>query len=392
MKLKSGLKMLTETDMLVTSVNSYQGNGFPLLLEERGVGCSREWLDIIKEIVDFAERYIKFNPTSVITVYESCRAKTGPGLEEIPQHYRGWEFKIPDEICAKFKIFSKLDLTIKVLNFHRCDDCSYGAGVDPINFDGYGSVGFDEFPALSKKMEDFTSNADKPVFINPVTIEIEGISCNKKLIRNTISSVLIHELNHVIDQYNRLLHNQDTDKKQAAPLYMQANAYSILGDILGGHDHPLFTIFYHLFSTTELNALIAETYVDLQKIGSKRETFKTDLQKISAYEIYQECKELLEEIKDLEKINKSDPEEKEAIVRMFNVLAKWFGESSLRDKLKILSPVPGNKAVTGEQFRIYFIAKTEKRLQGLLNGIGRVASYYYDMHDEKQEPPKIRKK
>ena len=233
---------------------------------------------------------------------------------------------------------------------------------------------------ITDATEDNSANGSGRVFLKePIgweknkfkeaTIIINAFSYNGILYERTILSSLYHELNHLYDFWNDYKNNCDlkrtvkTIKKTGKSISCQVTNNTQINQIIS-------EIVYRLFSETELNALIANTYGDLQGINSKRKMFQEDVAKTKAYVIYRGIKIKLNDIK-------------KEITNTPN------GVDNLRTYLRsctiFLNPYSNSDA----DYLKEFFRKVAFLLKRLYKGIGRVSSLYYDTDEFEYPKPTI---
>lgn len=305
-------------DDLISDIESCKGI---LLKEERGVGAPREYLDAVKLVVDYVASYIETKE---------------PGFDG------NWHVSIPISICSKFDMFDKLHINVEV------EDIGYEANEKS----GKGRVINFRFPELA------IWRATKPIYVADVSIDIGAFSNGRILAKQSLSSTLIHELNHKIDEYYRTVKS----KEDISNTFLQGQAYHAFEESFG-KDNIFYWVIYRLFSTTELDAYISGIYGDLESLNSERENFKQDIQKTLSYRQYLVDRKHVTSLKDV-----SD--------RTWSLLLDYFR------KYPILSPIPKDTHPTVPKLKQAFISKANKRLDAMLRGFGRVASYYYDMQEK----------
>lgn len=311
--------------------NVMNNRGLPLLTEERGVGASREYLDIVKAVVDYVADTIKYG-------------NTFNGKKECV-------LKIPQSICKRFDRFSSLEIKVTVKDIGELSKIHTGGG--HINI-----------PLFTGVYKDKLSM--------PVVIYLSSYSNGDTLERRTVAEPLIHELNHARDTFERL-NGAGCSYNPSSPM-AQADAYHI---IEGKVSPQIGQIIYRLFSSTEVNALISSVYGDLSSINSKREYFKDHIRLTGAYNIYLQ---LLDIVKMIEEDPDDFQEDFETLIQMF----------ATDYRLDCLNPMPHCRRHPDiATFRKAFVEKAYKSLNAILRGIGRVASYYYDVTEEGSNPATI---
>lgn len=111
-----------------------------------------------------------------------------------------------------------------------------------------------------------------------------------KIVNRQIKLNFYHEMNHLLDRYFRLLHtNNDESFRETAQLSNTGNNGEIYSDIKI-YNSTIKDLIYRLLSDTEINALVAQIYGDLDGMGSKRENYRKDIKETVTYIIYSRLK------------------------------------------------------------------------------------------------------
>ena len=187
-------------------------------------------------------------------------------------------------------------------------------------------------------------------------INIEGYSYYGVLYQNTILNSFYHELNHLYEAWKELI------STKSMSLYAKGTKKSNINvDWFNDDDlnNILRLIFYRLYSETEMNAMIAGVFGDLQGINSTRKNFSNDIKTTHAYQVYNKIKTELP-----------------IIVQIF------------KDNLHLVKPMIKLLKANGFEFNPYykneqgyikeFNRRTQYLLKHLIRGIGKTASLYYD--------------
>lgn len=291
------------------------------LIEMRSVGGFK-YSKLIDRIVDYCSRYIISNK---------------------PQDGE-WKISIPEQLTQKIDIFSSLSLNITIIDI---------TGKDlPPEYKSSGSLSLNEFSFI---------DSEKQCFILPHTIDITAYANHNRLIERGLYGALYHEINHAVDELNRWLKSNRKNNVyiQSQSILPQGSTdLSVLPDLNG-----LFqTIIYHLFSNSELNALISSVYGELCAMHSIRQNYRQDIVKTEAYQFYAYIRDLLPDLRKL-------PDK-----YLFQVYSKLKG-----------SPLDiSYKRSTSIRYTKLFCDKVERSLRRLINRIGSVASLYYDTAEEKK--------
>lgn len=307
------------------------------LVEDRGMFAN--YNGIAKAIIEYVQNYLKvknFDTEDVIS--DNITAKV-------------YNITIPENLLSqiqwadnKVMIINVFDITTEQLN-------SLG-GIAWAKKITTGSAYTSESDAL---------NQDKK--LTELDIEISLISTNKTLIANYFGNVLYHELTHAYQNYNQLLkigvglhqHNKNTN---------YAEIMNNLQDPTSDENLHMFNIInYSLLNTAELNAIIAGVYGSLETLNSTRENFQRDIQRISGYGLYKNIKNTY-----LPKLISLD----DSYWDIFMHAAYQQKRIPTKDDSSQL------RKETPQKFKQRFLNSVNFKLKQLINGIGRVASKYYD--------------
>ena len=273
------------------------------------------------------------NRTIVNKILEFCQIKASllKNGDEV-------SFMIPEQITKRIDIVN--DLKIKVSITDATSDNS-------LNGSGYVKI---------DKLVGFENNK-----IECAEIILKGYSYNGILYDRTIISSLYHELNHLYDFWNDLKKTGNIKRSTKSITKIGDRSDCVITDDKGVDDF-IYGIIYRLYSETELNALIANIYGDLQSINSKRNDFQKDITKTKSYIIYSVIKNNLSALK---KVMLSDESR-------IDKLKKFLDDNGIQ-----LNPYGNSKA----DYIKEFIRKTAYLLKKLYKGMGRVASLYYDTNE-----------
>lgn len=183
--------------------------------------------------------------------------------------------------------------------------------------------------------------------INAVIIDLNGwFDSTGRLIRRTLLGPLYHEINHVYDAYySSLSYNKDRFKN------------SLLRTQISSNNKILNWITYRLFSETELNAVVASVYGDLEGMNSDRQNFANDIVLTQAYQLYYE---ILQDYRNA--IDNLSYEEGGYLLRQLR-------QHDIKFNIPIHSLGDLKKALK---------QKTAFCLKKLIKNIGRAASLWYD--------------
>lgn len=290
------------------------------LVEERGVAASK-YNVVAKKIVNYCEQQ------ALILLINK--------IEKYNYNENEITFTIPKEITEEIDFIENLEIHVTIT------DTKKGS-----NFTGGGNC-------TLKYSNEIVDNK-----IKFAEIEIHGYCYYGALYTRTILSTLYHELNHCYDYYNDVIKNYGTISNRMINQFTKSNIDKLYFFLSENYNSLFEDILYRLFSETELNALIASVYGDLQSLKSKRENFKEDLNKVFAYNFYKKIKK---EYKNLYKYGINE-ENFTQIKNYLNGLGIYL--------------TPYNDGV--ESFKKELIRKTSYLLSRLIKGIGRAASVYYD--------------
>ena len=200
-------------------------------------------------------------------------------------------------------------------------------------------------------------------------IIIDGYSYQQNLFPRTIFNPLSHELNHLQEIYQRMLKRDNAQTIfQRCSDDVAANTATISTD--SEINTFLQTIFYRLLTKSEFNALINGVYGDLEGMESERKNFKRDLMLTQAYFIHNFIKE------KMSLLDKLSNEEWQNIIKSFNMLSA----DGAKHKVNVTS------------FKKSFKQIVIQRLNDLMKGIGKIASYYYDRKEINNEKKVLRMK
>jgi hypothetical protein len=246
----------------------------------------------------------------------------------------GWKFYIPSNITEKIDCVETLWIEISITD----------------KIDGYnhtGSGGNTVFPTnriVNDKIE-----------LGKITIQ--GFSYGTNLFSHTIFGTLSHELNHLQETYKKLLRKMSsTTMYKIAVDQNTVKNYKFSDD--DATNNVIQNIFYRLFFKNEFNALINSVYGDLETRNSVRKNFKRDIKYTGAYTIYKDIKKEINLFSD----DLLEDDEWDNIMKCYNYISVQGAKRY------------SNKNNFKKRFRNHIISK----LNQLMKGIGKVASFYYD--------------
>jgi len=296
------------------------------IVENRGMFPNHR--HIIEPIISYVEKYIRENEPNNEIYLNAAKGQIPAFLYIV---------EIPESILKGLSWVYKKSITIKVFDIDN----------ETIKIFGYDNLSNYRYAYYNVNMEDkLTDNK----LLESLNIKMEAYSLNGKLFVQNIQSSLYHEITHAYENYSRLLK-------------MNKNVYDALNktnyrQVSKNLNNEFNYITYYLLTQYELNANIASSYGDFERMKSERKNFSQDLKNTSAYKTYNIIKNDY-----LPKLIKLDDQ-------------KW-GEFQ-----KEIYP---NSTETINAFKKDFIKYVDLKLNDLYRGIGKVASQYYDDHELKNE-------
>ena len=285
------------------------------IVEERGYAGSK-YIPVVRSIVNYISKYIFKNPKNI---------------------QNGWTLYIPKNITERIDIINNLTITVNIIDNPNGE-----------YFTGEGTKFF-------KKNNEIINGK-----LRDAEIIIDGYSNKNQLFRHTIFNSLSHELNHVIDEYNRMLKYNDSKEI----IRVAKNQMEISNTIFSENEtvnRYIRNIFYRLLFKNELNALINGVYGDLEARNSTRDNFKKDIKLTQAYNVYSS---ILDNINILNNLTNEE---------WINVMGV-FKKNNFSGR---------NKPYRVNLFKRKFIELVKYKLKILLKGIGKISSYYYDRREDK---------
>ena len=250
--------------------------------------------------------------------------------------------KIPETITRKFEFVEKLVIEVTIED---------GFGLD---YNGGGSVNV-------TKVGSFQHNK-----LDEVIIKISGYAYDGVLYDRSILTSLYHELNHLYDFWKAKTENHTMSRavKTIQKTGMRLSTGSVTSDPT--INKLLKNILYRLFSETELNAVAASVYGDLEGLKSQRSNYKDDIVKTKAYYIYNQFKTNLEYVFNHFMLYNNEIPNLRALLNSCDISLSPYGTSDIA-------------------YLKDFVRKCKFLLKRLYTAIGKVASKYYD-DDEFQHP------
>lgn len=257
--------------------------------------------------------------------------------DEYSQDLSQYKFEIPEEYTTLIDIVSNLSLIVYVQDIPDAHSANLHSGAGQRNV-------FYDTKIVNNKLD-------------KAEIEIYAFSHNGYLLQRTVFNSLSHELNHLYEEYKRILKDgnnnyisNQSDNSYIIDNYSFSDNYEI---------NELFhIIFYRLFTYSETNALINSVYADLDSLNSDRDNFKNDINNIQAFKIYRTIK------------------------NNYKILYKSISDNEWHNVQTLYNNVNKNPIRSLNNFKTFFNSFLTRRLNFLLRGIGRVASLYYDAKND----------
>lgn len=249
------------------------------------------------------------------------------------------EIDIPFELTSKIDFINNLSIKVKIINStHENTMYNSGSGVTYFN------------------MSDKIINNK----IDSIKIELTCYCYYGYLMERTVYNSLYHEINHCYDAYNDLKTNGYYKRMKGQIGKSNIKIKDIFNDKI---DNELFElILYRLFSETEFNALVSSVYGDLQGMHSIRQNFQHDIQLTQAYYLWKYIGTYYKSL--FKKIDENNIERIKYIFNTYNININPYGNSI-------------------DAFIKELIRKTTYLLNDLIKRIGKTASLYYDVQEEK---------
>lgn len=246
----------------------------------------------------------------------------------------GWSLSIPNELTEKIDCVETLWINVKIVDSIEGFNSTGGGGntIRQQNKIVNGKLAFGK-------------------------ISIYGFSYEAELITRTVFNSLCHELNHLQEIYRKLLKKMSS--MGTYKMIVDQNTirnYKFSDD--PGTDKIIHDVFYRLMFKNEFNALINSVYGDLAGINSTRKYFRLDIKSTQAYIIYNRLKKKLGLFSD----DLLEDYEWKNIMKAYNYIAVDGAKH------------PSNINYFKKRFREHVIYK----LNQLIKGIGKIASFYYD--------------
>ena len=255
-----------------------------LILERQGIAAFK-YNNVLTEILSYCQNYIENNNPQKF--YNKFFEEDLLTIEE-------YEIVVPSEIVEKLDFAYEGVITILIKNI-----LTHKAFKSKDVF-GDGSVGH--------SMYDEIKNINGVEKMTNLNVNITSYSINNKIIRNTLMEPLYHEINHAMDNYNRLL-NFYKGKTIEYGLYdnLKKINYVDKRNLFKSNDNidkMVGFIVYHLWIETERNSFATGLYAYLKSIKSTRNNFIKDFHNSQSYVIYKNLKNYIEKLKDVNDINR----------------------------------------------------------------------------------------
>lgn len=182
---------------------------------------------------------------------------------------------------------------------------------------------------------------------------------HRYLYNSTLYNSLYHEINHKYEELrNYLFDGSSRLSDDNNRLRIQAGNRRFTND--NATDELIHDILYHLFSSSELNALIAGAYGDFAGMKSQRQDFMSDRESTQAYLTYYKISHqlpLMEKMPDVD---------------WMNLWCFLYGDESINN-------------VQINQIKNKFYRKVNQCLKKLYKGLTRAAMTYYDYSAQRKQ-------
>lgn len=249
------------------------------------------------------------------------------------------EIEIPYELTNKIDFIDNLVIKVKIVNSTH-ENTIYKSGSGITKFD----------------MNDKFVNGK----ISWVEIILTCYCFYGYLMERTVYNSFYHELNHCYDAYMDLKNNGYHKRWNTQ---LEKSNIKINNIFTEEKDNELFElILYRLFSETEFNALVSSVYGDLQGMKSIRQNFQHDIKLTQAYYLWKYIGTYYKAL--FNKIDENNIKNIKYIFNTYNININPYGNSI-------------------DSFKKEIIRKTTYLLNDLIKKIGKTASLYYDVQEEK---------
>lgn len=289
------------------------------LVEERGVGIHK-FRNEIDEIAQYVQnRITQLKPIKSGNIEKDGVKITFKEFQPIP---------IPESITTKFDWIDYLVIDVNVKMLFGYDN--------QFKLHGTGWINNNEY----QKIENDKLNGGK--------MSVDCFAVDGQLIPRTLYLVLYHEFNHMWENYQRL---QNGVKNGLHDTLLKFNYQNIIKHATSNKDKDIKDfcyVIYRLLCPTEVNALVASVYGDLQALNST--SYKEDYKQTQAYQEYIELKQTY--IPYFEKLD----------VKTFYKLHQYY-------------PIKSNSV---KQYKDNFISLCNLKLTDLFHKTNKAASLYYE--------------
>ena len=245
---------------------------------------------------------------------------------------------VPKEITKLIDIVEDLKLTINIKD--------YNDNYDSIkNHSGSGNIGITPLTKIVNNKIDY------------IEITINGNSFNGIIFNRTLFNSLSHEFNHLYLEYKQLIRT-GSNYEYYSRSYDNFNIRQMKFSDIDAVNKFIKDLFYRIIDYSEYNALINSVYGDLAGFKSERNNFRNDINNCQAYYIYKYFNDRADYVFRILR-----DEEWTQIRRAYYRISEYR-----------------NSDLDG--FKKYFKSYIKRRLNSLIKGIGKTASYYYDSQDD----------
>lgn len=309
-------------------------NHVALLVESRAIAAI-EYEDIINEIVDDLYNKTK-NLVSNIDVNDYPIVYISG---DIPVKVIQFNIKAKQNIVNQITGLKDLPIQINGLAYFLNEKDINKVKIDNANAFYRSSI--------------FDNVENKQLKSHKHVIVLNMVSYNGRVSRNWIYTQLLHELNHVFENYYRLSNTNNSFgvAKSQKIKYKKSNFNDYFG--LEKESKYVKSIVYFLFNDSELSAHATEVYSYLKSIDGKRDNYSNDIKNSFAYKEFTSLHTMIKHLS--------------------NVNDKQFWEY-IKNKTQY-------KDLTSGDFKNKFIKKSWILLEKYLRKIGAVASLYYDKNN-----------
>ena len=194
----------------------------------------------------------------------------------------------------------------------------------------------------SNEIDEYEKRIDDTNKIGHAVIDIFIQSVGSRFMVQYLTGTLYHEFNHLYHLWMCACHNSIDYKRDVAVVN---NHYFIKPD------QHVDELLYSLISDTEINANVASVYGEMKEMNSKKQNWKEDLHRTSAYQRY--------------------------IINKCNI--DWLERNFADGDIRILSEwIEMNFHLRMKSDKENFIKMLRKKNEDFLLHLGRAASLYYD--------------